>query len=77
MTKITELMENATREELLAALTKIAALVEPHEEVQWEAKCPDHLIGDYDDTWDWAQNNGESYMANQVEGLIRSSLNQN
>lgn len=76
MTKITELMENATREELLAILNKIVNAVESHEEVEWESNCPVNVLdsGNFDDTWEAGQDNGESYMANHIEGLIRSSL---
>lgn len=75
MTKLTELIENATREELAEVLLKISEQVESHEEVNWETTCPERLIGNYDDAWDAGQDNGESYMANHIEGIIRSSFN--
>lgn len=76
MTKLTELLENATREQLLETLSKIAEKVEKHEEVTWESHCPEdiYLSGNYDDTWEAGQDNGESYMANSIEGLIRATL---
>ena len=70
-----KLIEGASREALQEALTSVLAIVERHKEVEWESNCPEWANnGNFDDTWADGQDNGESYMANTIQGTIVNAL---
>lgn len=69
------LMENATREQLFEALNKVLEIVEKHDEAEWLVNAPDYVEdNDADEGWYKGQLNGQSLMANEIEGTILVSL---
>lgn len=73
---LNDVLENASRETLVATLQNVLKSIESHPEVSWESTCPEDTFGgSMDDVWQDGQDNGEAYYAGAVRQIISESLN--